>query len=514
MKAENRSLKKDFEKARSDGGEALLLPYQRRWVEDDAQVRVIEKSRRIGISWAEASDDALYAASEGGDDVWYIGYNKDMALEYINDCAMWAGAYNLAAAEMEEIVFVDGDKEIKAFKIDFASGHRITALSSRPTNLRGKQGRIVLDEAAFHDDLAALIKAAMAFLIWGGDVRIISTHNGDDNEFNSLIQEIRAKKLPYSLHRVDFDEALDQGLYKRICQVLGREWSQETEAVWRQEVIDFYGDDADEELFVIPSQGTGAYLTRALIETCLDPDIPVIRYEQTTAFAEVADHIRYAEVQDWCEEYLEPWFDDIDPKRISFFGEDFGRTGDLTVIIPLLEGQDVVYRAPFVVELRNMPFKQQEQILYFIVDRLPNFSGGALDARGNGQYLAERAMQRYGVHLIEQVMLSETWYREHMPKYKSAFEDRTILLPRDSDIIADNRAIKMIRGVAKVPEGRTKGKDKKKRHGDAAIAGALAIYAAYEMAGYSDIPAVLTSGAREVSGIMDGYMERINYGSY
>lgn len=468
--------KNDFKKLKdTDGG--ILLSYQKRWVEDTADVKVIEKSRRIGISWAEAADSALYAASESGDDVWYIGYNKDMALEFISDCANWARHYSMAASEMEEEVFNDDNKDILTFRIKFASGHRITALSSRPTNLRGKQGRVILDEAAFHEDLAGLIKAAMALLIWGGQVRIVSTHNGDSNEFNSLIQDVRAGKKPYSIHRVDFDEALEAGLHRRICKVLGREWSPDAQAKWRQTVIDFYGDDADEELFVIPSQGSGVYLTRALIETCLSPDIPVIRYEQTRAFAEVVDSLRYSEVEAWCEETLQPLLADLDEKRRHYFGEDFGRTGDLSVIIPLSEQQNANFKALFVLELRNMPFQQQAQILFYIVDSLPRFSFGALDARGNGQYLAERAMQKYGASRIAEVMLSDKWYRENMPRYKSAFEDRSILLSRDADIIEDHRAFRMIKGIAKLPDKKTKGTDKKQRHGDSGIAGALAWFA-------------------------------------
>lgn len=505
----------DLHEARKVPG-GILLPYQQRWVADKSKVKVYEKSRRIGISWAEASDDALYAASESGDDVWYVGYNKDMALEFINDCASWARAYNLAASDVEEFVFEDGDKEIKSFKIGFASGNRITALSSRPTNLRGKQGRVVLDEAAFHDDLPALIKAAMALLIWGGDVRIISTHNGDDNEFNGLVNDIRAGRKPYSLHRTDFDEALEQGLYKRICAVLKREWSEEAERAWRREVVEFYGDDADEELFVIPSQGSGVYLSRALIEACMSPAIPVIRYEQKASFAELSEHIRRAEVGDWLDENLRPLMETIDPSRVSYFGEDFGRLGDLTVIMPLVEQQSATFRAPFLLELWNMPFEQQKQILFYVVDRLPHFSGGALDARGNGQYLAEVAMQRYGANRIRQVMASEAWYRDYMPRYKAMFEDRTILLPRDADIIQDHRAIRVIKGVAKVPDLRVASMDRKrqKRHGDSAIAGAMACYAIYEMAGNAGVPLVMTAASRGVPAEIMSYYGRANYGVY
>ncbi|MCL4873112.1 hypothetical protein KJ039_03420 [bacterium] len=466
---------KDFVSSRDKVG--VLLQYQKAWVADRATIKLAEKSRRIGLSWAEASDDTLYAAETNGDDVWYIGYNKDMALEFISDCANWARFYNLAAGEMEEVVIDDEDKDILSYRIKFASGKRITALSSRPTNLRGKQGRVVLDEAAFHESLHELLKAAIALTMWGGQVRIISTHNGDENAFNELINEVRAGKKPFSLHRITLDDALEQGLYKRICEVLKRDWSPEGQDAWKQELIDFYGECADEELHVIPSRGSGVYLPRVLVESCMDTDIPVLRWSCTREFTFQPDLIRQAEANDWCEENLLPLLKKLDPKRLHYFGEDFGRTGDLTVIMPRAELPGLVYPAPFVVELRNVPFKQQEQVLFYIVDRLPRFMAGAMDARGNGQYLAEVAAQKYG-QKISQVMISTEWYREVMPKYKAAFEDRTIRLPRDADILDDHRAVKMEKGVARVPESfKGKGKDGGKRHGDAAIAGAMSEFA-------------------------------------
>jgi len=461
----------------------VLLPYQQRWCADLSPVKVDEKSRRVGLTWAEAADDTLLASQTTGMDVWYVGYNKDMALEFIEDCADWARFYNLAAAEIEEMVIDEDGREIQSFRIRFPSGWKIMALSSRPANLRGKQGKIVIDEAAFHEDLAGLLKAAIAMLMWGGRVVIISTHNGDDNPFNGLINDIRAGKKPYALHRTTIDDALAEGLYQRICLRKGVEWTAENEAAWRASLIEYYGDDADEELLCIPSQGSGVYLTRALVETCMFCEIPVVRYEQKATFAELADHIRYGEVKDWCEEFLAPHLEDLDPKRRSYFGEDFGRTGDLTVITPLLEQQDVTYRAPFQLELRNIPFKQQEQILYYVVDRLPRFSHGALDARGNGQYLAEVAMQKYGAARISQVMLSESWYRENMPPLKAAFEDRTIAIPRDADTLDDYRAFRMVKGIAKIPDKKNVGTDKKQRHGDAGVAGALAWFATRQEGG-------------------------------
>lgn len=136
----------------------------------------------------------------------------------------------VVAGKVNEDIFRDGDeREIKAFRIDFASGHKILALSNRPSNLRGKQGRVIIDEAAFVEDLPELLKAALALLMWGGQVIIISTHDGAENPFNELIQDVRAGNLPYSLHRITLDDALSAGLYRRICRVTKQDWTPEAE---------------------------------------------------------------------------------------------------------------------------------------------------------------------------------------------------------------------------------------------------------------------------------------------
>ncbi len=454
-----------------------LLAYQQRWLEDDSPVKIIEKSRRIGLSWAEAADDALLAASKSGMDVWYIGYNKDMAQEFIEDCGDWLKHYQKAASAVEEFVFDDEDKDILAFRIRCASGFKIVALSSRPSNLRGKQGKVVIDEAAFHDNLGELIKAAMALLMWGGLVVIISTHDGESNTFNEKVVDTRAGRIPYSLHRVTLDDALEEGLYERICLRLGKEWSQKAESEWRELLVAQYGSGADEELFCVPSQGSGTFLSRVLIESCMSAALPVLRLEVKDTFKFEPKEVRISEMDAWCEDNLAPLLDALDPKRRSYFGEDFGRTGDLTVITPLQEQQDATFKVPFILELRNMPFEQQKQILFYLVKRLPRFTHGALDARGNGQYLAEVAAQEFGANRISEVMLTESWYRENMPKYKQAFEDKSILLPKDADVIEDHRAFKMIKGVAKLPDTKNSGNDGGQRHGDAGVSGAMAWYA-------------------------------------
>ena len=44
---------------------AALLIYQQEWIADDSPLKIAEKSRRIGLTWAEAADNVLIASAEG-----------------------------------------------------------------------------------------------------------------------------------------------------------------------------------------------------------------------------------------------------------------------------------------------------------------------------------------------------------------------------------------------------------------------------------------------------------------
>lgn len=464
---------------------AALLPYQQRWVADQSQLKIAEKSRRIGLTWGEAADDVLIASAKDGSNVFYISATEDMAIEYIEACGMWAKAFDLAAGQIEEGIFADaGDKEIKTYKINFPkSGKRIVALSSRPANLRGKQGVIVIDEAAFAPDLAGLIKAAMAMLMWGDKVRIISTHDGDENRFNELINEVRAGKRKGTVHRITFASAVEEGLFERVCLRKRQTWSKEAEDAWVADVRGFYSDDAEEELDVIPSRGGGTYLSLALIESRMADDVPIVRNKWKPEFSLLPEPTRALEVAEWCQEHLAPVLALLDKTRPHSFGQDFARVGDLTVMTALEEGSNLACRPRLIVELAGCPYRQQEQVLDFICDRLPRFRFGALDANGNGGQIAEHAADRYGHQRIAQVHLSEKFYMEQMPKFKAHLEDETLTgLPRDEQCRDDLRAIKKIAGIPKIPKAKTQTADGKRlqRHGDFAISLFMADYAMHQ----------------------------------
>lgn len=458
----------------------VFLPYQQRFMAAvyAHPVVVEEKSRRTGFSWAAAAVGALVAAAgpdAAGMDVFYMGYNLEMAREFVDYVAEWTKAIEPAAAEVHEELFeIDENKSVQAFRVKYASGHKVLALPSAPRALRGMQGLVIIDEAAFHDDLEGLLKSAFALLIWGGKVVIVSTHNGDGNPFNLLVQDIRAGRRPYKLGRLTFDEALAEGLYRRICLTTKKEWSPAAEAAWRAEIIGLYGDAADEELFVIPSAGTGSFISGALIEARMADGVPVARLAQNEAWWMHPEYFRQAEIRDWCAEALQPAMAALGAETPHVFGFDIARKGDLSVIWVSAIEPDLVRRAVLVVELRNLPFGQIRQVLWWVLDRVPRLRAGAMDATGLGMQMAEETVEKYGARIVP-VMLNDAWYRENMPPWKAAFEDAMVVMPRDRDILGDHRAVQLVKGIAKVVE-RT-GHPGRKRHGDSAIAHVLA-YAA------------------------------------
>jgi phage FluMu gp28-like protein len=486
---------------------AVLLPYQQRLVaaiEPRRSVVVVEKSRRTGYSWTAAAIAALTAAKStdaGGMDVLYMGYEKEMTREFIGYVADWARAFNIACEAVQEVVWTNPDRpeeDIKAFRISFASGFEVLALPSVARNLRGKQGLAILDEVAFMDDFPGVMKAALAYLMWGGKVLVLSTHLGEDNPFNQLVQDIRSGKESYDLQRCTFDEAMAEGLYERICLRNGEPATPEGKEAFRTDILKKYRDNADEELNCIPASGGGVPIPSSLVRARIAPGVPTLRWKRDKAWALLSEETRRAECAAWLRDVLGPYLARLSRERPYAVGMDFALVQDLSVIWPLRIDQDTSLRTPFVIELRTIPYEQQKTILFTMLDAMARKRSVAIDAGGSGIVLAQETAQRYG-SLVQQVTLSEPWYREHMPPMKRAFEEGTIDAPQDEDTIGDFPLLRMVRGVIRVPPQRQQGNDGGKRHGDAAIACALACFASRaepEVFGYMPVLAGPRGGGR------------------
>lgn len=466
----------------------VLMLHQIEWIEDKSPLKLCEKGRRTGVTYAEALDDTIVAASArsaGGDNVFYIGDTKDKGREFIGYCAHMARVVSKELVAIEEFMFEDqaelGEtRYIAAYRIRFASGYRIEALSSRPANIRGLQGIVVIDEAAFHKDVREVIDAVNALLIWGGKVRIISTHDGSRNAFNILIRETKAGKADWSLHFIPFAKAVENGLYERVCLIKGETPTPEGKIAWEKKIRGSYGTrkaQMAQELDCVPKDSDGSFMSQVLIESCQRDGIPVIRWAVPPEIGGMDPEPRKVEVARWCDKVLKPLLTALAPRLRKALGTDIGRRVDATAIWLLMTLPNLLRETQVVLELREAPFAVQQQVLWYIIANLRNLQCAAIDATGIGAAIAEATREKFG-SIVHEIMLSREWYRMNMEPYRTAFEEKTIVLPADMDILADHQAIEMSDGIAKVPnDHREEGTDGYMRHGDTAIAGALAYYA-------------------------------------
>ena len=405
-----------------------LLPYQARWVEDDAQLKVIEKSRRIGASWAEAYADVMHAA-EGKGNVYYQSYSHEMTRTFVNDCAEWAERAEKAASAVGESLLADGDGSIQTYRIQMASGKDIYAMPASPRIFRskGKPGDVaVIDEAAFLDDLDETLKAALAFATWGGYARVISTHNGESSAFATLCRDIRDGAREGSLHRVTFREAIDEGLYRRICEVSGSPWSPEAESAWEAGIRNTYQRHAAEELDCVPSAGTGAWLSWELIRAA----------EHEGA----GDPSSFAGGSVW-------------------IGVDVARRRDLWVAVVLEKVGDVLWIREMREE-RDIRFSEQLAIVAELSSRYRPVRI-AVDQTGMGEMFVEQLQDRLGSTLVEGVLMTNPRRLSVATALLEAAQDRRLRIPI-SDDLRPGSALRACRGW---PHRRASADRRGDRHG-------------------------------------------------
>lgn len=482
--------------------EGVLMKHQREWVALPADLKAASKGRRTGITFAEALDDTLIAASRkaaGGNNIYYIGDTKDKGLEFIGYVAHFARviakAQGMGVSPIEQFIFVDQDEagntqDIAAFRIRFASGFQVVALSSNPANIRGLQGIVVIDEAAFHRNVQAVLEAATALLIWGGKIRVISTHNGKRNAFNQLVTDIEKGRYgkDAKVYTATFDDAVKNGLYERVCLMNGWTPTPEGKQDWYTKIRNLYGPRKAamrEELDAIPRDGTGAAIPGVWIDRAMREVRPVLRLSLDDDFVRKGSDERSVFAQAWVQTHLVPALQLLDPSLQTVVGMDYARHRNFTEIVPLQITQSLRRRAPFLIELQNVPTRQQEEILWALLRGIgPMFRGAAVDATGPGQTIAEYTADEFGHERIHQVVLNVKWYAEFMPKMVQRFEDDDYDLPRDVNVEADLRAVELVNGIPQVAT--VNKRDLKEpelfRHGDFAIALVMAEYAALNMA--------------------------------
>lgn len=393
--------------------DALLLPYQRAWVLDESRLKIAEKPRQVGWTWATAyglvrrkcrKDERL--------DAWISSRDDIQARLFLEDCKSFAGLVNMAAKDLgEQIIDADGHS---AYVLAMANGLRLHSMSSNPDAQAGKRGDRVLDEFALHPDPRKLYSIAYPGITWGGSLEIFSTHRGSANFFNQLIREVREGGNPkgFSLHRVTLQDVLDQGFLFKLQQKLPADDARQEmdEADYFNFIRSGCADDESfmQEFMCQPADDAGAFLEYDLIASC-----------------------QYRPGDAW---------QTPEPGGEWFVGVDVGRDHDLTVIW-VLQKLGGVYYTREVVEMQAQEFAAQEATLYAILER-PEIRCCCIDATGIGRQFAERAQKRFGTYKVERVSFTASVKEELAYPVRAAFEDRSIRIPEGKTLMADLRAVR------------------------------------------------------------------------
>ena len=403
--------------------DALMLPYQAEWVRDRSRIKLVEKSRQIGFSWATAYDLVRQATLETTRlDTWVSSRDELQARLFLEDCKKFGDILDIAASALGEGVYKDdGGKPYTSFDLKFNNGTTIHSMSSNPDAQAGKRGTRVLDEFALHPDPIKLYAIAYPGITWGGQMAIISTHRGADNFFNKLVHEAKFNGNPkkISLHRVTLEDALNQGFLAKLQSKLTA-GDPRLDMDEQQYFDDVKSKCADYESFLqeymcVPADDASVFISADILGGCF---------------------YNYGEV--WQTE-LQDCAGDL------YIGVDVGRDNDLTVIWILERIAGMLFTRR-VETLKGMKFSDQEAVLYPYL-ALPKMRRCCIDQTGLGRQFAERAQERFGKYRVEGVQFTARSKEEMAYPMRARFEDKTIRIPDTSEIRADIRAVKKTVGA-------------------------------------------------------------------
>lgn len=388
------------------------MPYQAKWINDRSRLRIVEKSRQIGFSYADSYDSVrLVAPRDAKLPVWVSSRDEIAAKQYLLYCKRWARVLNYAAEDLGEVV-VDHEKNLTAYVLRFANELTINCVSSNPDAIASKTGHVKADEFALRKldlqrEVYAIGKPATQ---WGGQFSIISTHRGVGSLFNSIIKDIRERGNPmgWSLHSVPIQKAVDEGIVEKINAASGgNETREEFLARIHRECID--EEQWLQEYCCIPADESSAFITYDMITSC----------EDDSAQKDFA--------------YLEKCTNPI------YIGFDVARTTHLSVI-DVEEKVGDVFVERMRIELRNKKFAEQEFELNRLL-ALPAVRRCCIDCTGLGMQLAENMVAKWS-YKVEAVRFSGTVKEELAFPLRAAHEDRTLRYKKDEKLRADLRGIK------------------------------------------------------------------------
>lgn len=403
----------------------ILLPYQRRWVDDESRFKIGLMSRQTGKSFMtaeESVEDCLKRKT-----TWVaLSAGERQSLEWLRKAKEWSESYKMMIEDYVE------DREasetlLKSAEISFANGSRLLAIPANPATARGYAANLVLDEFAFHENPNEIWKAIYPSIsnpLKGiFKIRIVSTANGRANKFYDLW----TKNDKYSKHLIDIYTAIKEGLPLDVEELKAglddpEAWAQEYEC----QFID----------------GANILLPYELIASC--------ESEQAGEIIQVSSLQRNLPL---------------------YLGVDIGRKKDLTVLWYLERVGDVLWTRGVVV-LDRVPFREQFEVISAAATMCQRV---CVDATGIGAMMGEELVRKHGGK-VEACTFTNEFKGTIFNGLRRKFDDRLVRVPISRAIREDLHAIQKLTSNSGTVRYQAPRSDD--GHSDRATALALAVLAA------------------------------------
>jgi phage FluMu gp28-like protein len=433
------------------------LPYQWKYLEDPARLRVVAKSRAVGFSEASAGEGAMrmlgiemsryrrprIGAPPASQNLLSASWPQSKAFLARLRPHLY---YWLALFPRLAKVTTDTRTEIV---IDHRANEEIAALalSTNPRSARGWRGDVRLDEWAFVPNQRALWKAVFALASVtpkhpnGFRITAVSTPFGDTDHFYEIVHDSSGA---WSLHKVDVHTARRDGFPMTDAQLAEYRLQAGDADTWEQEY---------ELSFLSSSQ---RFIDSDTYDGC-------IWYADTDSLPPGKRHL--------AEPLALP-----EHMRTKFGGVDIGRKRHFTVLCTLETDRDKRTLWNTANEaVKGMSFEDQESWLF---GDTQDYRRIAVDSTGLGMATAERWVSRRGEHAIEPVTFTNPMKEELATGLRLAMQRR--LVRPNADSVELRKAVLSMRRKITPSKNFVYDTDETAEggHGDHAWALALAVRAA------------------------------------
>jgi phage FluMu gp28-like protein len=378
-----------------------LYPYQADWINDQSRLKIADKARRIGYSFA-AGFAAVLDCLESKRNVIILSRGERQSKEFISESI----APHIRAAGAIADYYNEPFEGSSIFKKEarFGNGSRIIALPANPETARSYEGDIVLDEFAFHLDARKIYEAIAPSIARGYKLSIISTPNGQQGTYHELAKEAglvdgAATSKRWSPHKCDIFEAIRQGCSDRFGNPLNAQ-------VLRDDCL-------DEEMWL--QEYCCAFL--AIASQWIPPEL----------FAQALSDEAVGAVED------------IEDKYTGLYaGWDIARNKDLSVVWFMQPVGDVsVTRG--VLEMRNVPTPEQVRKVAALMAHIRRL---CIDKSGMGLAMFEQLEEKFGSSRVEGIQFTLPNKEALATHGKRRMEEHRVRLPESDTIRHSFRSVK------------------------------------------------------------------------